>query len=59
GTDVSALAAIFHVVEHFAMHTGQILLLTKMITNSDLAFYQFKDARAVPQWRTEKAPVAD
>ncbi len=55
GTEVSALAAILHVVEHFSMHTGQILMLTKMITNSDLAFYKFKDKNALPQWKRETA----
>lgn len=39
GLDVSALEAIFHVVEHFSMHTGQITLLTKQLTASDLHFY--------------------
>ena len=29
GLDVSALEAIFHVVEHFSMHVGQVLFLTK------------------------------
>ncbi len=37
--DVTALEAIFHVVEHFSMHTGQIILLTKLRTASDLHFY--------------------
>lgn len=41
GLDVSMIEAILHVVEHFSMHTGQIILLTKMFTESDLAFYDF------------------
>jgi uncharacterized damage-inducible protein DinB len=40
-TEVTALEAIFHVVEHFSMHTGQIILLTKMLTKGDLRFYDF------------------
>jgi uncharacterized damage-inducible protein DinB len=39
GNDVQLLEAIFHVVEHFSMHTGQIILLTKMLKGSDLKFY--------------------
>jgi uncharacterized damage-inducible protein DinB len=35
------LDAIYHVVEHFSMHTGQIILLAKALTNSDLKFYDF------------------
>ena len=55
GTDVSALAAILHVVEHFTMHTGQILMLTKMLTNADLACYKFEGTTAVPKWKTDAA----
>jgi uncharacterized damage-inducible protein DinB len=39
GNDVELLVAIFHVTEHFSMHTGQIILLTKQLTASDLHFY--------------------
>jgi uncharacterized damage-inducible protein DinB len=35
----SVLEAIYHVVEHFAMHTGQIQFATKMLTGADLGFY--------------------
>src|SRR2546425_1076266 len=45
GSNVSALEAILHVVEHFSMHTGQILMMTKMLTNADLAFYEFDDSK--------------
>jgi uncharacterized damage-inducible protein DinB len=40
GYEVSVLEAIYHVVEHFAMHTGQILFGTKMLTGADLGFYR-------------------
>jgi uncharacterized damage-inducible protein DinB len=36
---VSVLEAIYHVVEHFSMHTGQIMFLTKMLSGDDLGFY--------------------
>ena len=39
GHDVDILEAIFHVTEHFSMHTGQIILLSKLLTASDLHFY--------------------
>jgi uncharacterized damage-inducible protein DinB len=39
GYEVSVLDAVFHVVEHFSMHTGQIILLTKMLKSVDLKFY--------------------
>jgi uncharacterized damage-inducible protein DinB len=34
--EVTVLWAILHAVEHFAMHTGQIILLTKIRTGSAL-----------------------
>ena len=37
--DVSVLEAIYHVVEHFAQHTGQIIFATKLITGEELGFY--------------------
>ena len=36
----TVLEAIYHVVEHFSMHTGQILFATKMLTGADLGFYR-------------------
>jgi uncharacterized damage-inducible protein DinB len=40
GYDVSVLEAIYHVVEHFGMHTGQIVLLTKARTGRDLKLWE-------------------
>jgi uncharacterized damage-inducible protein DinB len=37
--DVTVLEAIYHVVEHFSMHAGQIVFATKMLTGADLGFY--------------------
>lgn len=37
--EMSVLEAIYHVVEHFSMHTGQIVFATKMLTGADLGFY--------------------
>jgi uncharacterized damage-inducible protein DinB len=39
GYEVSVLEAIYHVVEHFSMHTGQIIFATKLLTGDDLGFY--------------------
>ena len=50
GCDVTVLEAIFHVVEHFSMHTGQIILLAKMLTGKDLAFYDFSAGVPTPSW---------
>lgn len=37
--DVSVLEAIYHVVEHFAQHMGQIVFATKLFTGQELGFY--------------------
>jgi len=50
GLEVTALGAIIHVVEHFAMHTGQIILLAKMFTKADLAFYDFESGAPLLTW---------
>jgi len=54
GTKSSALAAIFHVTEHFSMHTGQIILLTKMLANVDLVFYDFSTGKPMHTWHQPK-----
>ena len=40
GYDVTVLEAIYHVVEHFGMHTGQIILLTKARAEEDLTLWE-------------------
>ncbi|HEY8204039.1 MAG TPA: DinB family protein [Pyrinomonadaceae bacterium] len=45
--EVSALAAILHVVEHFSMHVGQVVYITKVLTASDLHFYDFQGYTAL------------
>jgi len=52
GNDVDVLHAIFHVTEHFSMHTGQIIMLTKMLTGSDLRFYGFDAGAPVHRWHS-------
>lgn len=39
GFDVTCLDAIFHVVEHFSSHTGQIIYIAKLRSGKDLKFY--------------------
>ena len=43
GLPVRGLDALYHVVEHFSMHTGQILYLAKMRSGTDLGFYVVDD----------------
>src|SRR5262245_15697153 len=39
GFQTTALRAVFHVVEHFSFHTGQIIYITKLRRAVDLKFY--------------------
>ncbi len=48
--DTNVLAAIYHVVEHFAMHTGQIVLMTKIYAPGRIRFYEDADGLARPTW---------
>lgn len=50
GMEVSVLDALYHVVEHFSTHTGQIIYISKLRSGRDLEFWEVKDGRAVPKW---------
>jgi len=39
--DTTILQAIYHVIEHFAYHLGQILYIYKLRTGNDPQFYKF------------------
>jgi len=38
--DTTLMEAIYHVVEHFAQHTGQIIFATKLLTGEDLGYFK-------------------
>ncbi len=59
GKEVDVLEAIFHVTEHFSMHTGQIIFLTKLLTASDLHFYDFEDGVPMHRWHSARSPRSD
>lgn len=46
--DVSGIRAVFHAVEHFAFHTGQIIQITKELRNVDLSLYDEHGQRLAP-----------
>ena len=50
GRDVSVLDAVYHVVEPFSMHTGQIILLTKRYAPGRVQFYEDAGGLAVPRF---------
>ncbi|HUQ90987.1 MAG TPA: DinB family protein [Bryobacteraceae bacterium] len=53
GYPVSKLEAVFHVVEHFALHSGQIMFATKMLTHQDLGFYKHLGSITAPAHREQ------
>ena len=38
--NITVLEAVYHVVEHFSQHAGQIMYATKLLTGGDLGFYR-------------------
>jgi uncharacterized damage-inducible protein DinB len=50
GRQTNVLAAIYHVVEHFSMHTGQIIIMAKMYAPDSVRFYDDAGGNAVPLW---------
>ena len=48
--ETTVLSAVYHVVEHFSMHTGQIIFLTKIYAPDKIHFYEDAGALAQPTW---------
>lgn len=48
--ETTVLGAVYHVVEHFAMHTGQIISMTKMYAPGKIHFYEDAGGLARPIW---------
>ena len=53
GRDVSVFDAVYHVVEHFSMHTGQIILLAKFHAPGRIHFYDDAAGLAIPRWQRD------
>ena len=54
--DVTVLEAIFHVVEHFSMHLGQIIYIAKIRAPGSIKFYEDAGGMAKPLWRANVTP---
>jgi uncharacterized damage-inducible protein DinB len=50
GRDVEVLEAVYHVVEHFSGHVGQIVLIAKMHSPGAIRFYEDAGGLARPIW---------
>lgn len=50
GRNTTVMDALYHVVEHFAMHAGQIVLMTKTYAPGAVSFYRDANGLAEPTW---------
>lgn len=50
GRDTTIIGAVYHVVEHFSMHTGQIIMLAKIHAPGAVKFYEDAGGVAIPLW---------
>jgi uncharacterized damage-inducible protein DinB len=50
GRTMSVLRAVYHVVEHFSMHTGQIIYIAKAIDPERIRFYDDTGGLGRPLW---------
>lgn len=48
GRDTTVFSALYHVVEHFAGHVGQIILLAKLHAPGEIRFYENREGVARP-----------
>jgi uncharacterized damage-inducible protein DinB len=51
GLELTVMEAIYHVVQHFAMHTGQVILIAKERAPGAVRFYEDMGRQARPIWR--------
>jgi uncharacterized damage-inducible protein DinB len=56
GRDVTVLEALYHVVEHFALHLGQVVLIAKIHAPGTVRFYEDVGGLARPVWATLGVP---
>lgn len=54
GREVTGIEAVYHAVEHFSMHTGQILYIAKLRSGQELGFYELVDGIPRPTWRARQ-----
>lgn len=48
GRETTVFAAVYHVIEHFSGHTGQLILIAKWLTPDSVRFYDDTDGQARP-----------
>ena len=58
GRSTTDLEAIFHVVEHFSTHLGQVILLSKSVMPGAVRFYEDAGGLAKPIWKDLVPPAS-
>lgn len=53
GRDVTVLGAVFHVVEHFSQHLGQVILIAKVLAPGAVVFHEDAAGLARPLWEAK------
>lgn len=56
GRDVTVFEAVLHVVEHFSLHLGQIILIAKLHAPGAIQFYEDAGGLARPLWQSMVRP---
>jgi len=56
GRDLTVLEAIYHVVEHFSLHLGQIVLVAKLHAPDAIKFYEDAGGLAREVWQDRVRP---
>jgi len=60
GRDVTVIDAVYHVVEHFSLHLGQIIFVAKLHSPGAVKFYEDAGGLARPLWPDlVRRPVTD
>ena len=57
GRDLTVLEAIYHVVEHFSLHLGQIVLVAKLHAPGAIKFYEDAGGLAQEVWKNRIRPL--
>jgi uncharacterized damage-inducible protein DinB len=50
GRELTVLEAVYHVVEHFSLHLGQIIFVAKLHVPGAVKFYDDTNGLARPRW---------
>ena len=51
GRDLSVLEAVYHVIEHFSLHLGQVIFIAKQRAPGAVRFYEDAGGLAGPIWK--------